>query len=108
LGNIAAQPQVPYLDATATCNPQRSRLAIGLVNRHPRQQIRVRIGLDGFPPLHPVEASLLQADTPLAANTFSAPERVRDRAIDPLPITGGQIDTILPASSVMVLVYGSG
>jgi alpha-L-arabinofuranosidase len=41
--NISEKKGIPLLDASATCNAENTRLAISLINRHPRRRIKVHI-----------------------------------------------------------------
>ena len=102
--NIAAHRGVPYLDATATCDAERRRLVLGLINRHPARKVEVLAPLRGFGALRPAEAWLLTGPNPLAANTPDRPEQVR-AVVGPLPdIRWEGLRYEMPPASVAVLV----
>jgi alpha-N-arabinofuranosidase len=106
-GTIGGHNSVPYLDVTATCDQERQRLVLGLINRHPARKMRVRIALRGLGALNPVQTRLLTGPDPLAANTLDAPGRVRVQN-GPLPMVQGEgLRYDLPASSVAVLLLQS-
>ena len=103
-GTIGSHLAVPYLDVTATRDPDRRRLGLGLVNRHPSRKLGLRIGLQGFDPLREAHAWLLTGADPLAANTLDQPDRVWAQEGTLSTIRGDQVRVALPASSVAVLV----
>jgi alpha-L-arabinofuranosidase len=103
-GTIAAHQAVPYLDVTATCDAERQRLVLGLVNRHPDRKVKVTVTLHDFRPKS-ARAWLLAGPDPLAANTLDRPDRVRAET-GPRPATrrvGDSLGYDLPACSVAVL-----
>ena len=108
LGNIAAQREAPYLDATATCDPRRQTLVLGLVNRHPDNKARVEIRLRGFESLAMSDGWLLAAPDALAVNTEKNPMQVRPRA---WRISDGPRDHLiitLPPASLAVVTMKTG
>jgi alpha-N-arabinofuranosidase len=105
-GTIGAHQTVPYLDVTATCDADRRRLVLGLVNRHQTRSVKATVALSDFRPLKPDHAWLLAGPDPLAANTLDHPDRVRVET-GALPVTRRGRDDLeynLPACSVAVLV----
>jgi alpha-L-arabinofuranosidase len=82
LGTIVSQHGAPYLDLTATRAESGCQVTLGLINRHPTQELRARINWRGFPALNPIQAWLLSGPDPLAANSFDTPEQVRLRQAD--------------------------
>ena len=103
LGTIVSQHGAPYLDLTATRAESGRLVTLGLINRHPTQEMRARINWRGFPALNPIQAWLLSGPDPLAANSFDAPEQVRLRQADLPSGRGDWLQVELPAASVMVM-----
>jgi alpha-N-arabinofuranosidase len=106
LSTIAAQQGVPYLDMTATRDETSCQVTLGLVNRHPAQAMRLKLGWRGFSVLKLRKAWLLSGPDPSAANSFDAPEQVCARPADLPETRGDMLQVVLPASSVMVIMLG--
>jgi alpha-N-arabinofuranosidase len=102
--NINAHAAVPYLDVTATCDPERRRVVIGLVNRHPFRPAQVRLSTRGLEGLRPSSARALTGPGPLAANDLGRPSRVHVGEAELPRARGGRLAARLPASSVTVWV----
>jgi alpha-N-arabinofuranosidase len=109
-GNVAAQQEVPYLDSIATCDPNRQRLVLGLVNRHPDRKCRLDIHLRGFEsgqPGHRLTAHqgwLLSSPNPLDANTFENPNLVIPQTLEMPARLRDRLVVYLPPASLAVLV----
>ena len=108
LGNVAAQREVPYLDATATCDPMRQKLVLGLINRHPDRKARVTVRLHGFEPLAVSAGWLLAAPDALAANTEEDPTQVQPRVMHaPAGMRDHLTITLPPACLAVVTMKAS-
>lgn len=107
LGNIAPQRGAPYLDVSATRSQDGSRLAIGVINRHPERKARLRVSWGGRGRYQPVQAWQLSGPDPLACNTFDAPDVLRVQPVEPPGLSGEGFQAVFPACSVTVLVYGA-
>jgi alpha-N-arabinofuranosidase len=106
-GTIGGHSEVPCLDVTATCDPERHRLVLGLINRHPHRKARAAVALRGFETLRPAHRYLLTGADPLAANTLEQPDRVHVES-GPVPvIRGDRLRYELPACSVAVVILES-
>ena len=101
-GSIGAQRAVPYVDVTATCDPERRRMVVGVVNRHPERKARLSIRLRGAGGQQPAGAWVMSGPGPLAANTLEAPEQVGVRQVSPPPVRGDGARCEVPACSVAV------
>jgi alpha-N-arabinofuranosidase len=101
-GSIRAHRDVPYVDATATCDPERRRTVLGVANRHPARKVRLRIALRGAGRLRPTGAWLMSGPHPLAANTLAAPQQVGVRQVSPPALRGDCAHYELPPCSVAV------
>jgi alpha-N-arabinofuranosidase len=103
-GTIGGHRNVPYLDVTATCDPERRRLILGLINRHPERKARADVALRGFRALRPTQSYLLTGPDPLAANTLEQPDRVRVHAGSLPAVDGDRLRCEQPPCSVAVIV----
>jgi alpha-L-arabinofuranosidase len=103
-GTIGGHRSVPYLDVTATCDAERQRLVLGLINRHPRRQAHASVVLRGLGALHPTHTYLLTGPDPLGANTLEQPNQVRVQPGPSPAVRGDRLTYELPACSVAVLV----
>ncbi|MBN1659722.1 MAG: hypothetical protein JXA93_15050 [Anaerolineae bacterium] len=101
-GSIGAHRDVPYVDVTATCDPERRRIVLGVVNRHPARKARLSLALRGAGGLRPAGGWVMSGPDPLAANTLDAPERVGVRPVSPPALRGDCAQWELPACSVGV------
>jgi alpha-N-arabinofuranosidase len=104
LGNISAHQQAPYLDVTATRSQDGTRLALGLINRHPERRIQAQVGLAGAAGLQVRHAWQLCGPHALASNSFDQPDRVRVIPVDPPELRGDRLASWLPPASVSVFV----
>ena len=75
-GNITPKKNVPYLDVTATTNSDRSKLVLGLINRHPYRKMNIQINTEGWSRLDSV-SSLTLTGNPLDANTEKNPHKLK-------------------------------
>ena len=107
-GSIGAHSAVPYVDITATCDPERRRIVMGIVNRHPTRKARLRIRLRGAGALCPAGAWVMSGPGPLAANALDAPERVSVRQASPPAVRGDRVEWEVPACSVTVFELAAG
>ena len=104
LGNISAHQDVPYLDVSATRDREGRRLALGLINRHPRRSMRVRLGLGGLTGLQAQRAWQLSGPHALASNSFEQPDVVGVRKANLPTGRGDRLEIDLLPASVMVIV----
>ena len=104
LGNIAAHQAVPYLDVTATRSRDETRLALGLINRHPQRRMRAQVALRGAAGYQARSAWRLSGAHPLAFNSFEQPDAVQVIPIDPPEARGSSLAVLLPPASVSVIV----
>ena len=104
--NITERERVPYLDLTATCSKDRSRLVMGVTNRHPFRKARMMINLRGEDPegYRGTEAWLMSGTDPLAVNTENAPDSIGIRKVKPPAVHFAWLDLELPPASLMVFV----
>jgi alpha-N-arabinofuranosidase len=103
LGNIEAFKNIPWLDANVTCSPDRRRLALSLINRHPSVSMKVEVIMkNALVGTYPVRISILSALEPLDENTYNNPQAIKvteHKIIN----RGSAFTVIIPACSVAVL-----
>jgi alpha-N-arabinofuranosidase len=104
LGNITEMRDVPYVDVTASVNPDRTRLVFGIVNRHPTSRAFVDIDLKNFEDMLLSSGSVLYHSDLLATNSFDDPERVKPKEVSIPGKKGKRFKLDLPQASVSLLV----
>ncbi|MEM0313839.1 MAG: alpha-L-arabinofuranosidase C-terminal domain-containing protein, partial [Candidatus Bathyarchaeia archaeon] len=72
--------RVPYLDGSATYDPDRQMVCLALVNFHKDETCEVKIDLKDLPVAKEIQAFELTAADPYATNDFTAPNTVVPRA----------------------------
>ena len=81
-GHIVSAPldsehaAVQALDAVATCSDDRKRVAIALVNRHPKLAARWKLDLGAGTQMRKVKLTILSGDSTDAYNDIAHPDRV--------------------------------
>lgn len=103
LGNIAAIQDVPYVDVSATRNPEGNHVVFSIINRHPTNRTHVNIDLKGFPKLKLSEGWLLYKDDASASNSFIDPENVKSKQIGLPEKRGHRFKLDLPPLSISIL-----
>ena len=96
---------IPYLDCSATVDPELGKLYLSLVNRHRDQPIVVHVDLPGVPVGSEGTVHLLTHDDPMAMNGPSAPDNVRPTAYQESGF-GAAFDWELPAHAYAILELG--
>jgi alpha-N-arabinofuranosidase len=104
LGNISALKDVPYFDVTATCDADRERIVLGMVNRHPTSRVFLNVALSGFEDMALAGGWLLRHSDPLAVNSFENPVNIRSRKIEMPPRSGKRFRLDLPPASVSTIM----
>lgn len=84
--NLLAHSKVPFVDALATGNDDRSIVTLMIVNRHPFHKTEVNIQIDTLgSSLAPIQSLQIYAPSPEAFNSFEKPNRIK-LANAPLPV----------------------
>lgn len=106
--NLLAHTGVPYVEALATVNEDRSILTLLIVNRHPFNQVEINIKFDDIGPnLAPVHSLQIFAPSPEAFNSFTKPNRIR-LTDAPLPVLkNGAFKTKLKPCSVYFVEFNN-
>jgi alpha-L-arabinofuranosidase len=100
--NITQRAAAPYLDLTATCNKDGTRVVIGLINRSADHPMQVKLHLSHAEGLRPTRARVVGGGDPLAENTLEKPGQVIIRETH-LPIfRADHLTQTLPPCSVTV------
>jgi alpha-L-arabinofuranosidase len=104
--NISERNQVPYIDITATRSPDRKRVVIGVINRHPLKTGKAMINLQGeaAQDYQTVDAQIMTGPDPLAVNTPDAPDTVGIDSVRPPKMRFAWMDMELPPASVTLVV----
>ncbi|HYQ57191.1 MAG TPA: alpha-L-arabinofuranosidase C-terminal domain-containing protein [Draconibacterium sp.] len=89
---------VPVVDAVVTCNNDKTKYAVALVNKDPQKAIECQLGLGGINEI--VTAMVLSGDTTEAYNDIENPERVKPEKTQ-LKLNNGKV--VVPAHSLMIL-----
>jgi len=97
------QKAVPALDAVFTCDDDRKRIAVALINRHPAMPASWKLNLGDFAIPSQASATILSGDSPDAFNGVDKPNRVIPAQHD-LKLAGGQL--LLPPHSIAILQFG--
>lgn len=69
-------PEVPYLDVSATTDPQSKKLTLAVVNRHPTADISADVVIEGFRPRASGDLYEINGLNLDATNTFANPNNV--------------------------------
>jgi alpha-N-arabinofuranosidase len=101
------QPEpVPYVDATATYDPQTGTAALFLLNRDLTRPRQVQLHWQTKAPTRLVNALVLTGADLKAGNTFDAPQRVQPQPLDKPRAAADGMTLELPARSYSVLQLG--
>lgn len=104
LGTEPPRRDVPWLRVAATASPERDRVWISVINRHPRRAITAGITIAGdWRPAVRAKVSVLGGDGPDARNAPGAVPAVRLRRADCQLDPGGGFDRLFEPHSVTVL-----
>jgi alpha-N-arabinofuranosidase len=95
---------VPYLDICAT-RDERSRLSIGVVNRHRERPLRADFALSGMSPRAGGKVFTINGPSVDAMNSFAQPKLVDVSSRD-FGGFGGQFSFEFPAHSISLLQMG--
>jgi alpha-N-arabinofuranosidase len=95
---------VQALDAVVTCSPDRKRVAVALVNRHPDMAARWKLNLQGFAPRGEARMTILNGDSTDAYNDLARPDRVIPRT---QPLQGEATLVELPPHAVAIVQYSA-
>jgi alpha-N-arabinofuranosidase len=98
---------LPYLDASATLDPDRRTLSLSLVNRHRTEPIEVDVRLADAAVRAGGRAHVLEHDDPDAMNSPERPENVRPRSAAAV-VEGARFTYALPPHAYAVLVLPLG
>jgi alpha-N-arabinofuranosidase len=93
---------LPYLDASASLEPDTGRLYLSLVNRHLTEPIDLEVRLTDASVVAGGLAHMLYHDDPQAMNSHDQPENVRART-EPVALDGSRFTHELPPHSYTVL-----
>jgi alpha-N-arabinofuranosidase len=100
------QPDLPYLDVSATTDEGGHKFTLAVVNRHPTADIPADIVVDGF--TVPTSADLFEVNGPSldATNTFAEPNNVtvKRRQVSGL---GSKFSQIFPGHSVTMIAVST-
>jgi alpha-N-arabinofuranosidase len=89
--NLLAHSKVPFVDALATGNDDRSIVTLMIVNRHPFHKTEVNIQIDTLgSSLAPIQSLQIYAPSPEAFNSFEKPNRIK-LADAPLPVVKNDV-----------------
>lgn len=97
------QPQVPYLDVSATTDEGNRKFTLAVVNRHPSDDIAANISIQGFEPRPSADLYEINGASMDAANTFARPHEVTAQARS-LARAAANFQQTFPAHSVSVMV----
>jgi alpha-N-arabinofuranosidase len=96
--DMARDDQVPFVDVSATLDPQNGQLALFLFNRDLNAEREVTIDCRDFTPTRLLAAETLTGRDLKAVNTFESPKLVEPQALD-APKPGATMTFKLPARS---------
>jgi alpha-N-arabinofuranosidase len=102
VGNMPARPDVPYVDVAASYDPERRRLFVHVVNRHPTDDLEAEIAVRGLEPTGEATAHELNGPEVWARNTFDDHDRVRLTS-RPATLAAGRLVARFPAHSATSL-----
>jgi alpha-N-arabinofuranosidase len=97
--------QVPYLDVTATLDPEAGRLSMFILNRDLNKAHPVEINWQDWAPNRVLGSTTLTGGDLKAFNSFDAPQRIAPQAADKPSTTGGRTRFAVPARSYTVLQW---
>jgi alpha-N-arabinofuranosidase len=98
---------LPYLDASATLDPDRRTLYLSLVNRHRAEPLEIDVRLVDAAAHAGGQAHLLVHDDPEAMNSHERPDNVRTRS-EPAGVKGDRFSYALHPHSYAVLALPLG
>jgi len=78
----ALHGDVPVVDAVATRDPDDGAVSVFVVNRHPEEALRLRLGVAGLGDVSVVEALTMADADPLATNSQQHTDRIVPRETD--------------------------
>jgi alpha-L-arabinofuranosidase len=94
---------VPYIDATATLDPQSGRIALFLLNRDLVNSRQVDILREDKSTSQVITTQVLTGNDLKAVNTFEAPQTIRPQTLDKAMIGAGGTTVELPPRSYTVI-----
>lgn len=94
----------PYLDACATFDEEKNRLAISIVNRRKEGDIMGRVEMNGVRAKPGGRAFLITGPTPDVQNTFQDPRAVSTQEIK-FDVSGDRWEQRFPRSSILWLEF---
>jgi len=100
--NITRKEQVPYVDVTATLDPESGDCTLLMLNRDLESEREITFDWRDLEPKGVVAARTLTGDDLKAINTFEEPNRVAPQQLD-VPSPGAKMTVKLPARSYSVL-----
>lgn len=95
--------QVPYLEATATYNPEDNSTILFAVNRSLNEPLAIDVDARDLAGARVIEHITFTADSLLAVNTIDQPDRVVPRANGNAALDSGKLTATLPPASWNVI-----
>jgi len=102
LGNIESLRDVPWCDVSATTNEDKSRVVLGIINRHPYRHANLHLDLKSFTRVKPDKALLLYHPDPMSVNTFDQPETVKIKQVQLPDRPSARFSLDVPPCSVAI------
>lgn len=99
--DVARDDQVPFVDVTATINPQNGQACVLMLNRDLESERELVLEWRDPTPTRVLACQTLTGPDLKAFNTFEQPQRVVPRALEP-PAVGSRMAFKLPARSYSV------
>lgn len=97
---------VPYVDAVAMTNAERSMMTLMVVNAHPEEEIEARIALKDWPLPKALVGRQIGGESFMSRNSWDDSDRVTIRKIDEqAEAEDGMLKYALPPHSVTELVF---
>ena len=96
--------EVPYLDVSATLDPDSRTVALFVVNRHETEEITASIENAGLAPRGEAQVTQISGDDPHAGNSFETPDVITPAAMKPVP-TGQTFEYAFAPLSLTLLKY---
>ena len=103
---IAGLGRVPYLDVTATFDPEGKTAALFVLNRDLEKPRELVIDWQGATPTKVTSAQVLTGTDLKAVNTFDTPKRVVPKSLEP-PKSGAHMTFQLPARSYTAITLAT-
>jgi len=103
---IAGLGRVPYLDVTATFDPEGKTAALFVLNRDLEKPRELVIDWQGATPTKVTSAQVLTGTDLKAVNTFDTPKRVVPQSLEP-PKAGAHMTFQLPARSYTAITLAT-